>query len=248
MIKEPLVNRVPASCHQGLYPSKYNLLPLSLSTSPYAISNLRSLRRALLQSLQNIPLQTLRLRRARPPPQNLPIPPDQPLLEIPLHSLEPQDPWLLALQPLEQRLRPLPIHLHLPQHGETDPIVHLAETLDLVVGARVLRAELVAGEAEDLEVGGEVRVGLLEGLVERFEAAELRGEAAFAGCVHDEEDFVLEGVQVVRAALFVGGVEVVECRCGGHGSSLLRGGGGGVRAKAWAFLWQEEWRRRLSLE
>lgn len=50
-------------------------------------------------------------------------------------------------------------YIDLAQHGKRDAVIHLAEGLDLVVGARVLAAELVAGEAEDLEVVG---VGGLE--------------------------------------------------------------------------------------
>lgn len=38
------------------------------------------------------------------------------------------------------------------QDGERDAIVDLAEGLDFVVAARILVAELVAGETEDLEV------------------------------------------------------------------------------------------------
>jgi len=52
--------------------------------------------------------------------------------------------------------------------------------LDVVVGARVLVVELVAGEAEEGEV---VRVFGGQGFVNRFETSELRGEAAFGGGV-----------------------------------------------------------------
>jgi len=45
---------------------------------------------------------------------------------------------------------------------------------------------LVAGEAEDCEGVG---VFFSEGFVEGFEGGELRGEAAFGGCVDDEDDF-----------------------------------------------------------
>ena len=38
-------------------------------------------------------------------------------------------------------------------YREADAVVDLAELLDLVVGARVLGPELVAGEAQDDEVG-----------------------------------------------------------------------------------------------
>jgi hypothetical protein len=74
----------------------------------------------------------------------------------------------------------------------------LAELLDLVVGAGVLAAELVAGEAEDGEV---VRVLLLDGLVQALEALELRREAALGGGVDDEDDLALEGVEGEGGAL-----------------------------------------------
>ena len=58
-------------------------------------------------------------------------------------------------------------------------------------------AELVAGEAEDLEF---VRVFGFEGFVEFFKTFELGREAAFAGRVDDEDDFAFEGGEVVGAA------------------------------------------------
>ena len=61
-----------------------------------------------------------------------------------------------------------------------------------------MSSELVAGEPEDEEV----RVGGVEFLPQGFEVLELRGEAAFGGCVHDENDLVLEGGEVVRLGLF----------------------------------------------
>jgi hypothetical protein len=70
--------------------------------------------------------------------------------------------------------------------------------LYLVVAARVLVAELVAGEAEDLEVIGVV---LLQLLIQLLQAFELGREAAFAGRVYDEDDFAFEVREVVFAAL-----------------------------------------------
>ena len=90
-------------------------------------------------------------------------------------------------------------HIDFPQHGKADTVVELAKLLDLIVAARVLAAELVAGEADDLEVVGVLR---LQVLVELLQPGELRGEAAFGGGVDDEDDFVgqlREGV--VGAAL-----------------------------------------------
>ena len=105
-----------------------------------------------------------------------PIPPHQKLLKIPLDPLEPQQPGHLPLHPLIHRLRLVPIHVRLAQHGERDAVVGQAEGLDGVVVARVLLHELVAGEAEDDEG---VAVGGGDFLVEGLEGFELRGEAAF---------------------------------------------------------------------
>ena len=57
-----------------------------------------------------------------------------------------------------------------------------AEPGDLLVGAWLLSGEVVGGEAEDDEAA------IFVGLVEGFEGGVLRGEAALAGDVHDEED------------------------------------------------------------
>lgn len=62
-------------------------------------------------------------------------------------------------------------------------MVDLAKALNLVVGAGLLAAKLVAREAED----DEALVLVL--LVELFEAGVLRGEAALGGGVDDQGGF-----------------------------------------------------------
>jgi hypothetical protein len=81
----------------------------------------------------------------------------------------------------------------------------LAEGLDLVVGAWVLSAELVAGEADDFKVVG---VGCFEVFVEFLESRELGREAAFRGRVDDQDDFVGEVRERVGRA-FLWGVGLV---------------------------------------
>ena len=71
----------------------------------------------------------------------------------------------------------------LGEDGEGDGVVDGAEFGDFLVGAGLLLAEVVGGEAED----DEAAVFVL--LVEGFEAGVLRGEAALGGDVDDEEDF-----------------------------------------------------------
>lgn len=73
-------------------------------------------------------------------------------------------------------------------HWEADAVVDLAEALDLVVGPGLLGPELVAREAEDLEV---LRVLGLDVLVELLEAGVLGREAALGGRVDDEYHLVL---------------------------------------------------------
>ena len=68
---------------------------------------------------------------------------------------------------------------------------------------------MIAGEAEDDEL---VPVRGFDFLVKGFEAFELRGEAAFRGCVDDEDDFVFELGQVV-------GLVFLYCAEGGEGVS-----------------------------
>ncbi len=60
----------------------------------------------------------------------------------------------------------------LREHGEVDAEGSGAEGLDLLVGAGLLRAEVVGGEAEDDEAG------VFEAGVEVFEGFVLWGEAA----------------------------------------------------------------------
>ncbi len=71
----------------------------------------------------------------------------------------------------------------LGEHGEVDGEGGAAEGLDLLVGAGLLGAEVVGGEAADDEAG------VFEAGVELFEGVVLRGEAALGGDVDDEEDF-----------------------------------------------------------
>src|SRR4029434_4831840 len=76
---------------------------------------------------------------------------DQELGEIPLDRLGPQKSRLLLLEKAIERGRVVAVDIDLGEHGEGHAVVHLAEALDLLLAAGLLRAELVAREAEDLE-------------------------------------------------------------------------------------------------
>lgn len=66
--------------------------------------------------------------------------------------------------------------------------------MDRVITARILVAELVAGEAEDEEFVG-VFGG--DGLVEFLQAFELRRKATFGGGVHDQYGLAFEGGKII---------------------------------------------------
>ena len=105
-----------------------------------------------------------------------PIPPHQELLKIPLHPLQPHHTRLLCLQPLKHRLRLITIHIRLAQYRKRNPVVHLTELLDFVIGSRVLLHELIAGDAYDFEIVG---VCFFDRFVEGFQGGKLGREPAF---------------------------------------------------------------------
>ena len=109
--------------------------------------------RLLLQLRLNSRLQAVRLGSTRPSSFNLTITSNQELLEIPLDPLQTHNTRLALLHPLVHRLDFVAVDFRFAQYGEGDAVVDLAELLDFVVAARVLRAELVAREADDFEVG-----------------------------------------------------------------------------------------------
>jgi hypothetical protein len=93
------------------------------------------------------------------------------------------------------------VDVDLLHDGKGHAVVDLAEALDLVVGAGLLAAELVAREAEDDEVVG---VLLLDLVPDFFEPGVLGREAAFGGGVDDEDDFAfVVGEGDLLAALYV---------------------------------------------
>lgn len=85
---------------------------------------------------------------------------------------------------------------------------------------------MVAGEAEDDE-GVLVFRLCCYFLVQLFEAFELGGEAAFGGCVDDEDDFVAEGGEGVGLAFFYGVGKTGGLAGGWMGNGKGEGGRGG---------------------
>lgn len=108
----------------------------------------------LLQLRLNRPPNRLRLRGTRPTALHKPILADEELLEIPLHTLQAHQTWLLFLHPLPDGLGRGAVDVRLAEHFVADFVVEDAEVLDFRVAAGLLTVELVAGEGEDFEVGG----------------------------------------------------------------------------------------------
>ena len=153
-----------------------------------SLSSRRCRRGRLLQLLENCRLQGLGLSCAGPATLDKTISADEELLEVPLHHLQAQQTGLLLLEPGEEGVGVVAVDLGLLHDGEANAIVKLAEALDLVVGTGLLGTELVAREAEDLEV---LRVLCLDALVDLLQTFVLRGEATLGGGVDDEDYFAL---------------------------------------------------------
>lgn len=140
----------------------------------------------LLQLFKDSLLQRLRLGRAGPSALDLSVSSNKELLKVPLDTLQAHQTRLLLLEPLINGRGPVAVDIDLLHNGKADTIIDLAEVLDIFVGAGLLGAKLVAGEAEEDDVVG---VLLLEGLVESLEAGVLAGEATLRGRVDDKDDF-----------------------------------------------------------
>src|ERR1039458_1574519 len=108
----------------------------------------------------------------------------QELGEVPLDAIA-QQAALFALQKLEDRMRVVAVDLDLGEQWEVHSVIDLAERFDLVIGARLLMAELVAGKAEHLQAA----VFVLG--VKRLQTFVLRREPALAGGVDDQQDLSL---------------------------------------------------------
>jgi hypothetical protein len=90
---------------------------------------------------------------ARPTLLDLAIFPDEEFLKVPLDPLKTHETGLALLHPFPDGLGFRAVDVGLAQNREGNTVVELTEGLDVVVVARVLVTELVAGEADDLEVG-----------------------------------------------------------------------------------------------
>src|SRR5690242_662625 len=97
---------------------------------------------------------------------------DQELREVPFDGLGSEQAGFCAFQELVDGRRRVAIDVDLAEHRKGHVVIRLAEGRDLLLAARLLRTELVAGKAEHLETL------VLVLAIQRFEALVLGREPA----------------------------------------------------------------------
>ena len=80
-------------------------------------------------------------------------------------------------------------------HRKVDPEARLAEGLDLALGSRLLRTEIVAGHTKNYQATVAIPPP------ERLKAVVLRGQAAGAGGIDDKHRLAAEARQGQRRAI-----------------------------------------------
>src|SRR3546814_7351390 len=84
----------------------------------------------------------------RIPLDHPPVAADEELAEVPLDRIDAEQAALLLLQPLPQRMRAVAVDVDLGEHGEVHVVGQRTEFPDRRLVARLLVAELVAGETQ----------------------------------------------------------------------------------------------------
>ena len=153
---------------------------------------------------------------------------DEELAEVPFHIT-----WKWGLRAAEGDIEGVLVFAFdddFVEQRKGDAVFAGAEFLDVIVGAGLLAAEVVAGEGEDGETV------LFEGFVEGLEFGVLLGVTAFGGDVDDEHDLAFVRLQGGVFALDVLQGVVVKAFGGeGGGRCKSEGGEGGEQG---AFLGQ----------
>src|SRR5690606_36481067 len=144
------------------------------------------------------------------PRQHLSVAADQELGEVPLDRTEAQQAAPLAPEPGPQRMRAGAVDLDLGRHREIHPVVERAELLDLLLAARFLVAELVAGKPQHHQSAFAIVAP------ELLQAGVLRGEAALRGHVDEQLHLSSELREPQRLAADCGRGEVER---GAHGAA-----------------------------
>src|ERR1700689_2718927 len=128
---------------------------------------------------------------------------DQKFGEIPLDRRAEQS-GLLVFQILVQRMGVAAVDVDLVEHWKADGVVRGTELPDLGGTARLLASKLVAGKAEHRKAAR--AVFLLQG----FETLVLRGEAAGARGVDDQEHLALKPLERSVLARQRFGAEIID--------------------------------------
>ena len=100
------------------------------------------------------------------------------------------------------------VDVNFGEEGKADAKISLAKGGDVGLGSGFLMAELVAGEAEDGETA------ILIGGEKRLQSCVLRGIAALAGGVDDEQDVAVKGAQTGGLPVQKGRRKTVDRLCG----------------------------------
>ena len=134
----------------------------------------------------------------------------EPRLEsLALKALKAQE-GLFAAKVVVQRMSCLSPDVDLLEHLERYVVIAGAEALDLLVGAGLLTAELVAGESQYFKA---LRFVLF---IETFQALILSREPSLAGYVHDQKDLAFIVFKGLFNAVYGIGFKVVD----GHAASF----------------------------
>ena len=104
-----------------------------------------------------------------------------------MSGVSPSPGWAVLEQAVQRR-RVVTVDVDLGEHREVDVELRRHELEDLRLGARLLLAELVAREAEHLDV--------VELVVERTQTCVLRSETSSAGDVDDQQHLIAELIEV----------------------------------------------------
>jgi len=120
---------------------------------------------------------------------------DEELLKVPRNLRAVTRAGLLLLEPLVERRSTVAVDIDLGEHRKVDVIFRRCELDDFRVGARLLTAELVAREGQNLEPIAAVL------FFERTQTCVLRRQASTTRHVDDETDLTFKLREIQRGAI-----------------------------------------------
>lgn len=157
-----------------------------------------------LEELQEVRLNAAGVGGGGVAVHGLPLLVHQELGEVPLDGVN-QEARLLVLEVLPERVRPVPVDVHLAEHVELH-VELLHKLLYVCLRAGLLTPELVAGKSEDAKTLG---LGVLLVKLDELRVV-LVGLASLGRHVHDEHHVALVFVQRHLVPVDVDGREVVD--------------------------------------